>query len=662
MNQYNKLKLHITLPALLLIYSLSLHAQTGPNNIKAGDEFYAKGDYYSASKYYEKYFNAGKSTTPTTGDKPYVVQQVKSSPQASSRSQAAYNLAESYRLLNYYEKAAPFYAVAATYGTTYPLANYWYGICLRESEQYDSSLTIFNQFLKSYSTHDLYQANAQKEIANLSFIHEQLAKAPTYITIKSSSKINQEGATYAPTWQGNKLVITSTKNAEATGQDKPHPNKLYFADSTGLKKIGVPNPDNLQYGAASFTADGKKAFFTRWSVVKGQNISAIYSSDLKDTVWSAPKMLDKNVNVKGYSARQPFVTPDGQTLFFSSNMPNGKGQFDIYSVALNSTAAPVNLGSNINTAGDDEAPFYNGKLLVFATNGRVGMGGFDLFYSAGTPGAWTAPVNFGAPVNSVKDDIYFTAKGPGLSNIYISSDRSSACCLELFAVQKINTNKYFGGLVTDCSTGTIIPGATITISEDADASAFFTLVSASTGQYGTFIPNYKQFTAKVSKAGYHDGSLSFYQPGYPDADSLTNPDVCLTPISPDSLVVTTTNTIETILNTVYFDFDKAVLTKEGHNILDSLVQTMITRPNIIVHMDGNTDGKGSNGYNADLSLKRVKSCFDYLVSKGVKAERLQLKASSKDNPAAPNTIEGKDNPPGRKLNRRVEFSIAEQKK
>jgi outer membrane protein OmpA-like peptidoglycan-associated protein len=135
---------------------------------------------------------------------------------------------------------------------------------------------------------------------------------------------------------------------------------------------------------------------------------------------------------------------DGKTLLFASDKPGGSGGFDLWYAVLDANGKPekvVNLGSTINTPSDEQAPFYHeaSGTLVFSCNGRVGMGGFDFFYSKGTIDAWGEPVNFGYPVNSIKDDIYFTSQGSAknmLENVLLSSDRSAECCLELFTLKK----------------------------------------------------------------------------------------------------------------------------------------------------------------------------------------------------------------------------------
>ncbi len=594
---------------------------------------------------------------------PYVVQQAKDAKtKVSTADQAVYQLAECYRKLNYLAKAQPYYARVAG-NPAYPLAAYYNGITLRATEKYDSALAVLENFTAGYTTEDAYLANARKEIANLRFIQQETApgKVARYVVNKAAA--NQQGATYAPAWAGTQLVVTSTKpdsSVRLSKNESPFNNKLYTAGRQGLVKLSIPNNDQQQYGVASFTADGNTAYLTRWKNVSGKNVSAIYRSRRADSGWSQPELLDSSINLSGSNARQPFVTPDGKTLYFASDRPGGMGGNDLYKVALDGAAIPVNLGAAINTAGDEEAPFVTGSRLVFASNGRVGMGGYDLYYSVLNNGTWGTAVNFGSPVNSVKDDIYYTAQANGTTGLYLSSDRSSDCCLQLFEVIKLKSNKTITGRVVACGTTMPLGGTTVQVTDSATGTAAFTLVTDADGKYTVTIPDYKAYSALAAKTGYAAGqALYFNGPADTEADTLFNADLCLTPLADTPQVNPPADVL--ILNTVYFDFDRSNLTAESKHTLDEVVAVLKQNPDMVIEVNGNTDAEGSDEYNFELSMKRAKICFDYLVKHGIKIGRLQLKASGESNPVAPNSLEGKDNPAGRKLNRRTEFKLPAKK-
>jgi OOP family OmpA-OmpF porin len=633
----------------------SVRAQQGYNHLKAADAFYTKGDYYSAAVYYEKYLAGSKAQLPASN--PYVVQQARgnSTGKISSRQQALYRLAESYRQLNDYGKARPYYAQVSADTAAFPLAQYWEGISLRATEKYDSALLVLQQFAGRYTAADTYRENAQREMQNLQFIQLQTAPGRTPGFKVTPAAVNGDGATYAPAYRGNTLVVTSTRpdqGVQLPKQASPYNNRLYAVAGQSLSRLPVPDPGDQQFGAASFTPDGKKMFFTRWVNTNGRNTSAIYTSELKDTAWSEPVLYDAAVNVAGSSARQPFVTADGQTLYYASDKPGGKGGFDLYRIALAPGAQPENL-AGVNSAGDDEAPFYTGNRLVFASNGRVGMGNFDLYYSRETAGTFREPVNFGAPVNSVKDDIYFTGKPDGLTGLYLSSDRASACCLQLFTVEALPVPKYIKGRIVACDNGLPLGGVSIRLSDSDTTASDYTLQTNAAGEYQLEVPAFKAFVLKAGKAGYRDSMAAFHFPADVYSDTLYNPDLCLTPVP----VPPVADTPSQVFNTVYFDFDKYTLSAEAKQVLDEVIKTLNSSPKLVIEINGHADEKGTDVYNYGLSMKRAQACFDYLVKKGIKVARLQVKASGESAPVAPNILDGKDNPEGRKLNRRAEFTI-----
>ncbi|BAV08702.1 Outer membrane protein OmpA [Filimonas lacunae] len=410
-------------------------AQFVTNYKKAADDYYAKGDYNSAATYYEKYIGAKPGAKD--GYDPYIIQKQGSSGSSTDRSDIFYRIGESYRNLTYYSSAEPAYKQVVDKGAAkYPLARYWYAVCLRADGKYQEAQQQLEQFIADYSADDVYKKQAKQELENCKFIQQQLASGSKTSVQKLDSGVNKEGASYAAAWvNDNTLSYTSTRGT--------YTNHIYVADAGLLSFNGL---DKGQQGAAAFSADGKQIYFTAWDAKagEGKKITAIYTAKKAGNAWGQPVLMSNTVNDPSYSSRQPFVTADGKYLLFASDRPGGMGKFDIWYVLLNAngtTGKAVNAGNVINTVEDEEAPFYHqasGKL-IFASNGRTGMGGFDLYESKGTPEAkWEAVVNLGAPINSVKDDIYLISKQDKelLAEAMISSDRSSACCLELFAVSK----------------------------------------------------------------------------------------------------------------------------------------------------------------------------------------------------------------------------------
>ncbi|MEO7313205.1 MAG: OmpA family protein [Chitinophagaceae bacterium] len=674
--EFSYRKLFLIAAVLMVIAG---NAQTTADYLKAADEYYVKGDYYSAAMYYER-FLAGKPPVNKNGFNPYVINQVSSKTTAatpSTRKEIVYKLADSYRMIKYYSKAEPLYLESIPQVAEYPLAGYWYAKSLKANDKGAEAETAFNDFLKGYTTEDDYTRDAKKELDNIQFATNELKKKDLYKfkVNKMDGTVNQTGASYASTFLTDGSVVFTTTRAD-TGMAiafnrNPYTNKLIQASAeskafTNQMKVELPTDAGWEQGVASFSPNGNKVFVTRWATVGGKKISALYQADKNATAgWSAPIKLGENVNVTGASTQQPFVTTDGKLLLFSSNRADGLGKFDLWSVALDASSNPIgaatNLGSTINTADDDEAPFYHqpSQTLIYATNGRMGMGGLDLFYTKGNFITWESPKNMGYPVNSVKDDIYYNTNDPKnpWNNAYLSSDRNSPCCLELFTFSKIRNKKVVSGRVLDCDNNTPITGAIVS-AKDINGRTVFTKTTDANGKYEMVMDDYQDLGLNATGQGYNGKSLNFNSPNdaNDDIDAVRNPDLCLTkpPVIVDTPIAVN---VPVVLDNVLYEFNKYALAQASYPALDKLVKLMEDNPGMAIELSSHTDNIGADKYNQVLSEKRAASCVQYMVSKGIDKSRIETKGYGESMPVAPNTIKGKDNPAGRQRNRRTEFKI-----
>jgi len=283
------------------------------------------------------------------------------------------------------------------------------------------------------------------------------------------------------------------------------------------------------------------------------------------------------------------------------------------------------------------------------------MGGFDFFQAKGNVGAFQTPVNLGYPVNSVKDDIYLVSTGEKdlLDNVYLSSDRASECCLEMFALNKIRPKRTIFGAIVDCADNSPIPGVTVNF-VDGKGITISTKTTDANGRYELVLDDYQPITAIANKDGYYSKELNFNAPADDFDETMTNPSLCLNKIPPPPIEINK----PIVLENVYFDFNKATLKPESFPSLDSLVSLLNFYPKMVIEVSAHTDSRGSDQYNMILSEKRAKSVMDYLIEKGIEVARLQSKGYGETVPVAPNTTpEGKDNPEGRAKNRRTEFKV-----
>lgn len=666
MKMTSQYKLAATFFTAAFICTIFCSAQPVYDYKRSADRFYAAGDYYSAAEYYEKSLDT-KSKGGTT--EPYTVQKKGAKRKvANNRQEIVYRIAESYRFINNYSKAEKWYAEAIAFNKTeYPLAAYWYGVSLRANGKFAEAEKSLQEFINGYAANDDHKKQAQLELADVKFIQQQLARKDLDLYKVNSINVNAVGADYAASWNNNGIVFTSTRpdSAAVKGKNKnPHVNNLYWAQSTDgvfstAQKISIPVNDEMEQGVASFTPSGDRMYFTRWTKKDGKNVASIYVSEMKNGSWSAPILASGKVNTEGYSSQQPFVTPDGKYLLFASDRPGGTGKFDLYYASLRSNGEPGavnNFGNSINTPEDDQSPFYHQptQTLVFSTKGRVGMGGYDLFESKGVIGSgFEVPKNLGYPVNSIKDDLYFFTKSNDklLQDAFISSDRSSECCLQLFAVNKVY-KKYITGVVTDCKTTQPVASARVQVNDNSGRS-LITLTTDNAGAYRLELNNFQAMQFTASKQDYKDGNITISQP-QGNVDTLMNPAICLTPIEKEP----EPQPEEKKDLKAYFDFAKYDLRPETGILLDTLVALMKRETKLGIEIYGYTDKKGTENYNENLSKLRAEACKAYLIKNGIAASRLKIFAKGECCEEAPETkADGSDDPEARQLNRRVEFKI-----
>ncbi len=613
----------LILTITLLVFVIPIYGQYVSDYIKSADFYYQKADYYSASVYYEKYLEQGAESSEKA-IKPYFISKNASRKKSNNHDNKVdiiYRLAESYRHINNYKEAEKWYVKLKSQDySSYPDFCYWYGVSLRANGKYEEAKTQLGQYITSGRGN--YKDQAQQELQNVKFINSQIeAKEEALYKINKETYLNNiTGANYAASWNKHTLTFTSTRKDDLA-EEKIFNNALYQAKQTStgitiIEKIDIPTAKDKEQGVAVFNTTGTKLFLTRWSKKNGVNQAAIYVSENKDGNWQAPVLLPEQVNVEGFNAQQPFITKDDKYLIFSSNRPGGFGQYDLWYCPLDTDGKPgqaVNLGNIINSPLDEQSPFYHQSTstLVFASNGRVGMGGFDLYQSKGNlTSSLTEPVNMGYPVNSIKDDLYFSSKETPqlLIEAFISSDRLSECCLELFSVTK-SYKKYVIGKITDMQNKGI-NGVTIHL-KNAEAQLPIAVKTDENGQYSIEMDNFSPLVLTAVKEGFQNATLNFYKPLTNDADTLYNPAISLHP-----------QTAPAKERIAYFEFDKFYLNEEAKLILDKLFNLLSQESGLALEIVGYADEVGSDAYNLKLSESRALACKAYLEAKGINASRL----------------------------------------
>jgi outer membrane protein OmpA-like peptidoglycan-associated protein len=634
----------------ILFAPLGLAAQKG--SYKAlGDKAFDDNDFYGAANYYLK-AATGKSTISANNVPFYSSGKYTRKQQQADQPYVTYRLAECYRLYQDFTNAATWY-LKVIGDSKFPLARLHYAICLRASSNYHEALEQLKQFIGSYKGDAKYLAVAQHEIDGCKFAMLQ-QRNPQAVMILPKEALNGGDGNYALTISNNAYWFTSARSIESNR----YLNKIYTTDLKGTsspRAIDFKRFDKgtlFEYGTPSLNASGTKMYLTRWHKAGDKIVTEICYSNLENSKWQQPQELNLNVNIEGYSARQPFITADGKRLFFASNKPGGQGGDDIWVSDLNNdgqAANAVNLGAAINSAFDEQAPCYDGlhKKLVFSSNGFIGMGGFDLFESDGDAGTWTKPVNMGYPTNSSKDDLYYTIDPKEEGRFYFSSNRWSDCCLSLFTGQV--KFSYIAGNVIDCKTQQGLAGVKVTLVDSVTKKTIGRLSTDANGKYLFKLKNKSPYLLELSKGGYFTKFVYPQANAAQRADTLFNPGFCIVPFKIN---------VPILIKDIYYDYDKAILRAASIAELNKLVGIMNDNPKIKIEVGSHTDSIGKDDANLTLSLARAQSCVSYLITNGITPARIVAKGYGETMPVAPNSLpNGKDNPAGRQLNRRTTFTV-----
>ena len=689
---FNVMKTTSRFLLLLLAYTSCLQSQGQQTKtpLQLADQYFAEGEYYTAAHLYEQYLNPARDQKAvhnfplnTLGKRRGVT------PKGLTRIDVLYKQAESYRLANYFQKAANCYKECAEKNPArYSNALYWFAVCERSLGNYRSAKESLQRYLKTAGTNNQYKEAIEKELQTLSYIQQQLARPDSVLihTQKLNSPNGAEKGVFAAVHiSDNKFLVSSTqRDSIIINGANPNHSRIFHAtlNNGNLEEMAAvplsPSEPMNNLGAASISADGNYLYFSEWKKEKGSTISSIYYSVKQNGGWSLPTLL-QSISGNGHNNKQPFCSIDGKYLFFASDRPNGFGQFDIWYAPIQedgTTGEPVNAGQVINTSGDEQAPFYHNSstTLVFSSNGRPGMGGYDLFAAKGKETTWRSPENMGHPINSSRDDIYFFAqeKTSLLSNAIFSSDRGEGCCLESYSITKAGKNKILTGILRDCSDNTPVADAEI-ILQDASQKTW----KATTGADGKYVfdlksSSYQDLTVMIKKELYKDTATFFTIENIDESDylsdKLTTTDLCFekTPVIPvDTIAVIQPGDLIPVIKaedvvTLYFDFNKSILNSSSVNRLDSIYNVMVENPTATIQISGYTDGLGTNEYNNKLSDKRARACANYMLQKGIPPARITFVSFGACCPVEMEIINGRDNSDGRSRNRRALINIKKE--
>jgi outer membrane protein OmpA-like peptidoglycan-associated protein len=532
------------------------------------------------------------------------------------------------------------------------------------SGEYGNALVHYNVYLAQENMSAKNRIVAAKNVKNCEFAINAI-KSPVLFNPESvGTGINTTDDEYWPsiTADGQTMIFTrqssSGDNQSSRGLIQEDFFISYFSDNSWQKAFNAGSPLNTMQneGAQTLSSNGSYMFFTACDRPGGLGSCDIYFSSLNGGKWTEPVNLRSPVNSPSWES-QPSISADGKTLFFSSSRPGGSGGKDIWLSRLtekNLWTRPINLGNVINTDGDEMSPFihFDGKTLYFASDGRVGMGGFDIYMTRlKTDSTWTEPKNLGYPINTYNDEMGLIIESEG-QKAYFSSIRSKSNGKDIFSFNLYESVRpspvsYLKGKVYDKETGRLLKANY----ELINLSTGKTAIKNSTDETGNFLvclPSGFNYGINVSKPGYLFYSESFMFEGQHTVVEPYIKKIILNPIKIGEKMQ---------LANVFYEVDSWQLKKESISELNNLASLISENKDIIIEICGYTDSTGSDEYNIALSEKRALSVVNYLINKGIPSGRLKYKGYGNTSPIGDNVTSE-----GRKLNRRTEATVIGWKK
>jgi outer membrane protein OmpA-like peptidoglycan-associated protein len=441
------------------------------------------------------------------------------------------------------------------------------------------------------------------------------------------------------------------------------------------KKVNKKNHHNVALTVSSYGS--------RLYVYRGyKNAGNLYASKLKKGMWTSPKPLTSRLNTK-FRETSLSISPDQKTIYFVSSNPKlSLGGKDIFVATMNPQGKwnkPENIGNKINTPFDEECVSISpdGNSLYFSSKGHNSIGGYDVFRSDKNDlGEWSPSVNIGYPVNTADDDVFYTVSPVGQYAYYSANRMGTIGGRDIFRILYLGEEKEFimttediliagildttrkgflttPGIVkidtTYILTGKVMDGTTMEgiMAQlefiDVDQSKVIaTTLSNNTGSYTARLPEGKAYGVEINAKGY-----LFYL----DMVDITG-EAPEEPITRDFSLEKVEVGTKVVLENIFFETNKATLKPESYAQLEQVLKFMNSNPSVRMEISGHTDNVGSLKLNTNLSQARAESVVKYLVERGIDPSRLDSKGYAYSQPIAPN-----DTPEGRAKNRRVEFKI-----
>ncbi len=512
---------------------------------------------------------------------------------------------------------------------------------------FEAATVAAAEFLEQPGISASARRDAELLVVNAGFSMKALQAPVEFSPVNLGVMVNSASDEYLPALSADEGTVIFTR--KIMGQED-----LFVTGITdGSWKMSEPLDGGTintghNEGAHCISADGKLLLYTICNERFTLGSCDIYRSEHDLQGWTPPANLGAPVNSVSWDG-QPSISADGSTVYFVSSRKGGYGGKDIWSCTWENDywSDPVNLGSDINTAGDEQTPFihFDDQTLYFCSDGHPGMGSHDLFVARRTNGQWGTPVNLGHPINTQGAESGLTVSLNGQRGYFAAQREDGYGGLDIYEFglppfARPFRVAYVKARIRDHVTGS--PIAALVHAYDLQGKRIDTRRIARNGDIMFCLPAGTSYSFQVEKEGYLLQSVHFR------LDDTVTRDAYLYEIALLSVAEGQT----AILRNVFFETDSDALRPESDKELEVLHGFLVKHPALIVEIGGHTDNTGSLTYNLDLSMRRAKRVVDHLVSKGIDQSRLIANGYGPERPVADN-----DTPEGRAENRRTEFRI-----
>lgn len=627
--------------------------------LSEADAQFQRGEYYDASVTYKKVYN-----------------KLRKKEERPQRGEVAFKMGRCYRLLNMSARASAAFQNALRYEYPDSTTHFMLAQALHADGKYAAALRSYDKYLE-FCPDDSLAINCAEGCRTAQEIR---ARGSRYV-VKQAKLFNSRRADFCPMYLGadcDQIYYTSTTE-KATGDKKSEITGMKNADVFFSKKNEKgewerPEPvegelnTEFDEGIVAFSPDAQTMYLTKARRELNAPTSVeIYTSTRSDAKWSAPVKFEITADTLS-TFGHPAVSPDGEYLYFVSDMPGGYGGKDIWRISLKERQGSlVNLGPDINTEGNDDFPYVRSDgSLYFSSDGHPGMGGLDIFRATAVGDLadlrWKVE-NMGFPINSAGDDFGITF-GKGEDGFFSSNRGDARGYDHIYSFEYDPVRITIEGLVMDKDEEPVKNAIIRIVGNDGSNQKE---VARDDGSFSFALQRGVKYVMLAGAKGYLNQKQEFASDSTME-DANYWVEFILPSISKPSVV-----------ENIFYDYDKADLRPESKTALNELIAVLHDNPNVTIEMASHTDRWGSDAYNINLSERRAKSVVDYLVENGISRDRLQPHGYGKSRPKTVTkriarlypqfkegdilteefikTLSEEDQQAADQINRRTEFSV-----